>query len=106
MANPEHIGILEQGLDVWNAWRKENPNVRPNLYRANLRGADLRGADLEEVILNEADLRRAILKGANLKRANIHLDNLNNVDFSEVKGLETERGKNGRARDPVPHPSG
>ncbi len=24
MANPEHLGILKQGVEVWNQWREEN----------------------------------------------------------------------------------
>ncbi len=25
MANPEHLAILKQGVEVWNEWRKRNP---------------------------------------------------------------------------------
>lgn len=31
MANPEHVEILKQGVDVWNRWREENPEVVPDL---------------------------------------------------------------------------
>ena len=31
MANPEHLEILKQGVDVWNRWREENPEVKPDL---------------------------------------------------------------------------
>lgn len=46
MADPEHLAILKQGVDAWNRWRQENPNTRPDLYRAHLIGAKLRRADL------------------------------------------------------------
>ena len=36
MANPEHLKILKQGLEAWNACRKDNPDA----------AADLMGADL------------------------------------------------------------
>jgi hypothetical protein len=26
MANPEHLEILKQGVEVWNKWWKENAN--------------------------------------------------------------------------------
>ena len=38
MANDEHVAILKQGVDDWNAWRRENPDIRPDLSGANLRG--------------------------------------------------------------------
>ena len=53
MANDEHVALLKQGVEAWNAWRDENPGIRPdlseadlskaNLSYANLRGANLRG---------------------------------------------------------------
>jgi hypothetical protein len=27
MANEEHLGILKQGVEVWNQWREENPTI-------------------------------------------------------------------------------
>ncbi|NEQ63307.1 MAG: pentapeptide repeat-containing protein, partial [Moorea sp. SIO4A1] len=40
----------------WNQWRRENPNLEPDLSEANLRGADLSRADLRRVNLIKADL--------------------------------------------------
>ena len=37
MANQEHVDILMQGVEVWNAWRKEHPGEEPDLSHANLR---------------------------------------------------------------------
>jgi uncharacterized protein YjbI with pentapeptide repeats len=31
MANPEHLAILKQGVEVWNKWRHENCAARPDL---------------------------------------------------------------------------
>ena len=28
MANPEHLAILKQGVDRWNRWRQEHPELR------------------------------------------------------------------------------
>jgi len=66
MANEEHLKILEQGVDAWNTWRGENPDIEPDLRRA-----DLSGADLIEVDLSEADLSGANLSGADLSRADL-----------------------------------
>jgi uncharacterized protein YjbI with pentapeptide repeats len=46
MANPEHLQILKQGVEAWNAWREQNRDIKPDLTEADLTGADLTGADL------------------------------------------------------------
>jgi hypothetical protein len=85
MANREHIRLLDS--EAWNDWRKNNPDVRPDLMgadlglffleRKNLAGADLREASLEEALLVEAnlegaDLRKASLRGAHLLGARLY----------------------------------
>ena len=45
MTNPEHLKILKQGVETWNRWRRDHPNVVPSLGGANLGGAKLSGAD-------------------------------------------------------------
>jgi uncharacterized protein YjbI with pentapeptide repeats len=64
MANDEHIAQLEKGVAAWNAWRDENPNVRPNLDAADLPGAKLGEANLVGASLQEANLTLADLRGA------------------------------------------
>jgi hypothetical protein len=107
MANQEHHDILRQGVDVWNNWRREHPEIRPDLSeadlskaklsranlrgarlrRANLRGANLIGADLAGTYLAGADFSEADLSGvnfieANLIKANLTRANLSIADFS------------------------
>ena len=60
MANPKHLKILEQGVEEWNQWRKDNPEIKPDLIGAKLSGGDLIGAKLSKV----GDLSRADLRGA------------------------------------------
>lgn len=36
MANPEHLAILNQGVEVWNKWRKEHPGHETDLAKADL----------------------------------------------------------------------
>ncbi len=84
MAHEEHFTLLKQGVDAWNSWRLDHPEVRPNfstahltdavlrkadLRGADLSGADLMGADLMGAILTDADLSGAILSGAVLSDA-------------------------------------
>jgi len=55
MANPEHLRILEQGVQVWNAWRDRNRDIRPNLSEARFWGTNL----------NEVNFRKTDLIGPN-----------------------------------------
>jgi hypothetical protein len=66
MANPEHLQILQQGVVVWNQWRRENRGITPNLSRAELVGFELGQANLREANLDHADLTLASLSGADL----------------------------------------
>lgn len=74
MANQEHVDLLKQGVEAWNLWRDEYPEIEPCLRFANLSGmslinANLNGADLVSVNLNLADLTGAHLIGAKLSLA-------------------------------------
>jgi len=31
MTNQEHLDILKQGVDTWNQWRQEHPDIQPDL---------------------------------------------------------------------------
>lgn len=99
MANPEHLKILKQGVEVWNRWRAENPEVRPDLsdvdlcemrlYKANLRDTNLYASDLANVYLFAADLTNANLEIVRLRGADLrgaHLDNaiLTDTDLEEA----------------------
>lgn len=94
MANPEHLEILKQGVEVWNRWREENPALKPELsrmemHKAFLVGFHLEDADLYAANLVEANLSRAILTGANLRRAHLtkavlHKTDLRRVDLNKA----------------------
>jgi Pentapeptide repeats (8 copies) len=71
MANDEHVALLKQGVDAWNAWRQKNPDIRPDLSGAELRGANLVGADLSRANLGGANLTGAHLREAFLVRADL-----------------------------------
>ncbi|MDE5082293.1 MAG: pentapeptide repeat-containing protein [Trichodesmium sp. St18_bin1] len=89
MANREHLKILEQGIDIWNEWRKKNDDVIPDLSQSDLSKANLSRANLNQATLSEADLfrvnlSRASLIGANLRRANLDEGNLKGANLSEA----------------------
>ncbi|NEU84257.1 pentapeptide repeat-containing protein [Nostoc sp. UIC 10630] len=109
MANEEHLAILTKGVEVWNEWRKDNPNLMPklqginlsvrNLSKANFTGANLNrvtftgailfevnltGAYLNEAILSGTDLRKGRLNGAKLTGADLTKADLCEADLSEA----------------------
>ncbi len=91
MANEEHFKILRQNVVVWNAWRKKNPAVIPDLAEialgysdlceADLRWADLRGAKLHRVKLHKADLAWVNLTNAFLTKVDLRLTSLHQADL-------------------------
>ena len=104
MANPEHLEILKQGVEVWNKWQRDNPDIIPNLigvdlngvnlreayfWRANLSGAKIMEADLCGSYFRDAKLRSAYLSGSDLtgtdlSRANLWRARLNGALLSEA----------------------
>jgi TIR domain/Pentapeptide repeats (8 copies) len=108
MANPEHLKILRQGVKVWNQWRQQNHEIKPDfshtylpnerlsdadLTRANLSHAYLVGANLNGAHLNGANLSGAYLNGAELISADfiavrLFYTSFVDNDLSQVKGLE------------------
>ncbi|TMD57968.1 MAG: toll/interleukin-1 receptor domain-containing protein [Chloroflexi bacterium] len=109
MANKEHLDILTQGVEAWNRWRKEHPDIQPDLsksdlIRANLTtvipspsrinwswidflisvisGIDNLSIDLSRANLMEADLSGASFIGANFNKADLHGAVLEEADLS------------------------
>jgi len=80
MANDEHVAMLKKGVDAWNAWRRENADIIPDL-----RGAHLDEAHLTEAHLNGANLIEAHLSGANLNGANLTGASLNGANLNGAK---------------------
>jgi uncharacterized protein YjbI with pentapeptide repeats len=105
---------LMKGVAAWNAWRKGNPNIRPDLrgaelvravlsdahrlfdlFGADLSGADLSNANLEEAKLGMANLRGADLSGANLSKAEagwvkLAGAKLNKTDLREARPIDVD----------------
>ena len=78
------LDMLKQGVGVWNQWRKEHPEVRPDLSGINLRGSQLRKVDFQGVNLNGADLSETSLAGANLSQADLRNASLRKASLYRV----------------------
>src|SRR5664280_566294 len=89
MANPEHLEILKQGVEQWNEWREEHPDVHPDLRWADLDQADLSGADLSETNLTMTNLGGVNLRGALLYGANLNEADLAEADLAGARAGET-----------------
>jgi hypothetical protein len=61
-ANPEHLDLLRQGVDVWNEWRANNSTDNSD--------GDLRGVDLAKATLSRANLWWSDLSRADLRMPN------------------------------------
>ena len=102
MANPEHLAILKQGVEVWNEWKSHQKGraslAEVKLYRArlekiNFNKVDLRNADLRKVNLSYADLGRADLTEASLSGAHLAWANLMGarLDRANLEGAKLVR---------------
>src|SRR5579885_2002312 len=71
MADQDQLALLKRGVAAWNEWRKQNPQVQPDLSGAVLAEADLKEIDLRRVNLSKADLSGTDLRGALLDEADL-----------------------------------
>lgn len=83
MANPEHVAILKQGVEAWNAWRETNPDALPDLGPESI-GSQRRGLKLSRAILGRANLSRTDLSRADLSKADLSGADLSSADLSEA----------------------
>lgn len=118
MANEEQLDILRQGVEAWNQWRKQSPDIEPDLsdsyldnaklvefnfsktnfygshlFRANFYGADLKKADLSYAFLNNAHFATADLSEAKLYRTRLENANFFNahLNFSYLSFANLEK---------------
>ena len=103
MANQDQVDLLKQGVDVWNDWREDYPEIKidlsdiglfnddnfatlfnVDLKGVNLRSANLSGSNFGRANLSNANLREADLIGADLSNANLREANLREADLIGV----------------------
>ncbi len=70
------IEILKQGAEAWNIWRKDNPELIPDLRNKTIIGAGLNLAGI--------NLKKSILDGTKFIAADLH-----NANFSETTLIGT-----------------
>lgn len=89
MANQKHARILKDGVNIWNRWRKQHPEIKPNLKGIDLGivGTDLSEEKLKLIGLDNDDIKviklsREGLKGINLSDADLRRTNLWKINLS------------------------
>ena len=87
MANRIHREFLERGALEWNAFRMENPDVRPNLVGVHLIDQDLQAANLDSALLTDANftgcnLANVSFSGAIIKDTSFRKSNLEESTFN------------------------
>ncbi len=81
MADQEHLDTLKQGIDAWNKWKKEHPDIEADLSEADFHRTSLMGADFSRTDLIGADLSYANLTKVNFSDANLIGANLSGSDL-------------------------
>lgn len=109
MANQEHLDIFAQGADVWNSWRRVNPDISPdlsntvisypiddcphhtesNLTDVNFFGTSIQGPDRDWPGDTAPSFHRANFSNASFVRADLFRVSMNgancfNTSFSEA----------------------
>lgn len=66
MANPKHVAILEQGVEVWNKWREENREIRPDLSEISFDSENFTLYNFSGIDLTNTSIKKCNLIGAKL----------------------------------------
>jgi uncharacterized protein YjbI with pentapeptide repeats len=101
MANQEHVEILKDGVKAWNKWRKDNPDIKPDLMFLNIYDEAFKTSvlwhravrcfiepltkphiDLADINFEETDLSGGMFSGVNLQSANLKNAQLAHADLS------------------------
>jgi hypothetical protein len=90
MANPEHLKILKNGSEKWNAWRGRNRDIVPDLTNADLSKTDLKGFNFELADLSNANFEGANLSLSSFNNAKLFNTNLKNSTLSGAHFKESD----------------
>lgn len=94
MANQSHREMLRMGVEAWNQWRKDHPDIIPDLRNISLRGY-YEGYNFSGCDMRDIDMFRCFLDGANFEHADLRNANLNFtfMERANFKGADL-RGAN------------
>lgn len=87
MTTSELYKVLKSGKNIWNTWRKENPEFRPNLRNIELPNFDFTGYNLADCDLSNANLQKAIMIDCQLTHTSFIGANLEGSTIGSSKEL-------------------
>lgn len=61
MADQKHLLVLRKGVNTWNQWREEHPEILPDLRDGNLHERPLSGIDFHRTNLDGLTSKMLIL---------------------------------------------
>jgi hypothetical protein len=102
MSNPLHLDKVRAGPLVWNAWRRDNPSVVPDLNNLSVSASELQfglvqggPVDFSRTELREANLAHATLIEANLAGAVLAKADLSDSRLSkaDLRGADLRGAK-------------
>jgi Pentapeptide repeats (8 copies) len=112
MADPQHLSILSAGVVHWNNWRRDNPEIYPDLSWTvllglsqeinNFRGINFAGANLEGAVLSGADLTNVDFRRANLSCAKLRCVLASEADFTDANLSRAELTRTDEAPERTP----
>jgi len=90
MANYSHLKKIDQGVNAWNEWRKDEPSIKPDLSNADLSrkeldGIDLSGANLTNTKFRNSTIRKSDFSNSIIKKANFYGSIASEADFTFTK---------------------
>jgi uncharacterized protein YjbI with pentapeptide repeats len=94
-ARQAHLTILKKGgIDQWNSWRRNHPDIRPLLYDSDLSkdgfGEDLSNGNFANAVLINANLTKTVLNRANFHEANLGGANLSSAELRAANFCRTD----------------
>ncbi len=85
MPNQTHLEMINQGVEAWNKWREENPEIEPDLSDVDFSNLKLNNANLSDTDFRRSNLRNTDFRGANLVRADLRACNISQTSFNLAK---------------------
>lgn len=108
MSNPAHIDIFKQGPTVWNTWREENPNIKPDLSDINFESDvhtyesfydtpqfedyDLSKMQLNRIVARNSHFFNCDFSGSHMSFSDLCFSSFQSCDFSSAVMAVTKIG--------------